>query len=48
MPQFDHIKFGRKQIKVKFEKLKDLDGYFETKLNEYGIVVFTCSCTVLH
>ena len=33
MPQFDHIKFGRKQIKVKFEKLKDLDGYFETKLN---------------
>ena len=33
MPQFEHIKFGRKFIKVKFEKLKDLDGYFETKLN---------------
>jgi len=30
-PQFEHILFGRAKIKVIFEILKDLDGYFETE-----------------
>jgi Zn-dependent peptidase ImmA (M78 family) len=33
MPQLDHISFGRKIVKVKFEPLKELDGYYETDKN---------------
>src|SRR5210317_30101 len=29
-PQFEHILFGRNKIKVIYEPLKGLDGYFET------------------
>ena len=29
-PQFKHILFGRNKIKVIYEPLKGLDGYFET------------------
>ena len=29
-PQFEHILYGRSKIKVIFEPLKSLDGYFET------------------
>jgi len=30
-PQFEHILYGRSKIKVIFEPLKSLDGYFETQ-----------------
>ena len=31
MPQLEHILYGRKRIKIKFEALKNLDGYYETE-----------------